>query len=122
MRSVKTTLDFGNAYFLVPLLFVKAVETLKLSIRFFTTLREITGKREEHLEVETSHLRVKDVLDQLAEMHGREFKEYVYSEEGNVRDYLQLLVNGKSVRSMDQLDTLLKEGDQLAIVPPVGGG
>lgn len=95
---------------------------LKLSIRFFTTLREITGKREEQLEVGTSHVRVKDVLDQLVEMHGREFKEYVYSEEGNVRDYLQLLVNGKSVRSMDQLDTLLKEGDQLAIVPPVGGG
>jgi molybdopterin synthase sulfur carrier subunit len=98
------------------------VSSLKLSIRFFTTLREITGKREEELEFRMSDVRVKDALDKLTEMHGREFKEYVYNEEGNVRDHLQLLVNGKSVRSMDQLDTLLKEGDQLAIVPPVGGG
>ena len=95
---------------------------MKLSIRFFTTLREITGKREEELEFRTSDVRVKDVLDKLIEMHGREFKNYLCNEEGDVREYLQLLVNGKSVSFMDQLNTLLKQGDQLAIVPPVGGG
>jgi len=39
-----------------------------------------------------------------------------------VREHLQLLVNGKSVSLSEELETRLREGDEVAIVPPVGGG
>jgi len=46
----------------------------------------------------------------------------VYDETGNVRSYLQFLVNGKSITTMQGFKTKLKEGDSVAIIPPVGGG
>jgi molybdopterin converting factor small subunit len=49
--------------------------------------------------------------------------EYVYSPKTNkVRDFLQFLINGKSISPPNVLMAILKDGDILAILPPVGGG
>ena len=95
---------------------------MKVHVRLFTTLRELTGKREETLEFNTGIVTVEDVLKELTRRYGKEFKEYLYNDKHMVRDYLQLLVNGKSVDLMKRTKTTLKEGDEVAIVPPVGGG
>jgi molybdopterin converting factor small subunit len=39
-----------------------------------------------------------------------------------VRSYLQFLVNGRSITTMQGFKTRLREGDSVAIIPPVGGG
>lgn len=98
------------------------VSAVRVSVRLFTTLRELAGKSEESLEFSVSEITVRDVLEELAKGHGKAFKDYLYNEKGRVGEHLQLLVNGKSVTSMEDLETLLKEGDEVAIVPPVGGG
>lgn len=95
---------------------------MKVSVRLFTVLREIAGKGEETLEFSVKGVTVKDVLETLAKRHGKEFREYLYDDKNRVREHLQLLVNGKSVSLMEELKTRLREGDQVAIVPPVGGG
>jgi len=95
--------------------------TSKVTVKFFTTLREIAGKKEEHLEFSRS-VTVKSLLSQLSKKYGREFDDYVYDELGDVRGHLQLLVNGRSVTALRGLRTKLKDGDQVAILPPVGGG
>ncbi len=95
---------------------------IQVTIRLFTTLRELAGKREETLDVKDQSATVKVALEKLIERYGREFREYLYGEGDEIQSYLQLLVNGKSINLMEQMDTLLKEGDQLAIIPPVGGG
>lgn len=91
-------------------------------MRLFTTLRELAGKGEETLEFSAKRVTVKDVLEGLARRHGKAFEDYLYDSKGKVREHLQLLVNGKSVSLMEELETKLREGDQVAIVPPVGGG
>ena len=91
-------------------------------MRLFTTLRELVGKGEETLEFDLGIVTVKDVLEDLAKRYGEEFKDYLYNEEREVREHLQLLVNGKNVSLLEELKTQLKEGDQVAVVPPVGGG
>lgn len=90
-------------------------------VKFFTTLREITGKREEEIKL-SSDLTVGELLEQLSKKYGRRFTEYVYDERGNVRSYLQFLVNGKSVAILQGFKTRLNEEDTVAIIPPVGGG
>ena len=97
---------------------------LQLSIRFFTSLREIIGKREETLSFqEGERVTVNVVLKTLKEAYGKKFTEYVYdAETGQVRSFLQLLVNGRSASTMNGLQTIVKDGDVLAILPPVGGG
>ncbi len=95
--------------------------TFKVTVKFFTTLREITGKKEEQLEFSRS-VTVKSLVSQLSKKYGKEFDDYVYDELGDVRGHLQLLVNGRSVTALQGLRTKLKDGDQVAILPPVGGG
>ena len=95
---------------------------MKVSVRLFTTLRELAGKGKETLEFSAEVVAVKMVLEELAKQHGQAFREYLFNEKGKVREHLQLLVNGRSVDFLEELETRLKEGDQVAIVPPVGGG
>jgi len=94
---------------------------MKVTVKFFTTLREITGKREEEI-TSSGHLTLEKLLKDLSKKYGLRFVNYVYDETGNVRSYLQFLVNGRSVTTMQSFNTKLKEGDRVAIIPPVGGG
>jgi MoaD family protein len=93
-------------------------------VRFFTSLREITGKKEETLEFPKDEtVTVNRVLERLSERFGKDFVEYVYDRKtGEVRGFLQFLVNGRSTATTNVLDTKLSNGDVLAIIPPVGGG
>lgn len=91
-------------------------------MRLFTVLRELAQKGGETLEFDVGFVTVKDVLEELVRRHGKEFKDYLYDEKRRVREHLQLLVNGKSVSLSEELETRLREGDEVAIVPPVGGG
>jgi molybdopterin synthase sulfur carrier subunit len=95
---------------------------LKISVRLFTTLRELAETGEETLEFKTQSIAVHEVLETLARRHGQAFQDYLYDDKHKVREHLQLLVNGKSVDLLKNLETRLGEGDVLAIIPPIGGG
>jgi MoaD family protein len=97
---------------------------VQVSVRFFTTLREVTGKREETIKFQGDKtVTVNMVLKRLAERYGKNFVEYVYTAEtGEVKSFLQFLVNGRSTLTSDMLQMKLSDGDALAIIPPVGGG
>jgi len=97
---------------------------VQVSVRFFTTLREVTGKREEILKFQgDKSVTVDMVLKRLAERYGKSFVEYVYNAEtGEVKSFLQFLVNGRSTPTSEMLQMKLSDGDVLAIIPPVGGG
>jgi MoaD family protein len=97
---------------------------LQVSVRFFTSLRELTGKRGETLRFRDGEtVTVDKVLKMLAKRYGKSFLEYVYdSKTGEVKGFLQFLVNGRSASTLKDLDTKLVDGDVLAIIPPVGGG
>jgi len=95
--------------------------SIKVTVKFFTTLREIVGKKEEQIQLDHS-LSVEALLKQLSKTYGKEFTDYVYDELGNVRGHLQFLVNGKSISTLQGFRTKLTEGDQIAILPQVGGG
>ncbi|MBT0158697.1 MoaD family protein [Candidatus Bathyarchaeota archaeon A05DMB-2] len=97
---------------------------MRVSVRFFTSLREIVGKREETLEFpEGEKVTVDTVLKVLAQRYGKRFVEYVYEDDNRaVKGFLQFLVNGQSASTINGLQTMLRDGDVLAILPPVGGG
>ena len=97
---------------------------VQISVRFFTSLRELVKKKEELLEFpESEPITVGHVLKTLRHRYGERFAEYVYDcETGAVRGFLQFLINGKSASTLNGLLTELKDGDVLAILPPVGGG
>ncbi len=94
---------------------------MKVTVKFFTTLREIVGKQQEQIELSEA-VTVNELLQQLGEKYGEKFTRYVYNKKGRVRGHLYFLINGKSITTQQGLKTELKENDILAILPPVGGG
>lgn len=94
---------------------------MKVEVKFFTSLREITSKKVEEVQLRGINT-VEELLTQLSVKYGKEFREYLYNEKGKVRGHFSILVNGKSTNVLQGLDTELKEGDTIAILPPVGGG
>ena len=97
---------------------------MQVSVRFFTSLREIVDKKEEMLKFpEGEKVTVAMVLQTLSQRYAKRFVEYVYDgKTGKVRGFLQFLINGKSAATLNGLETELEDGDVLAILPPVGGG
>ena len=72
---------------------------------------------------DSEQITVARVLGKLAERYGKGFVEYVYdSKTGDVKGFLQFLINGRSAATLKGLETELADGDVLAIIPPVGGG
>lgn len=93
-------------------------------MRFFASIRELVGKKVEQIEFpDSEEITVGKVLKRLSDVYGKDFVEYVFdSETGEIRSYLLLLVNGRSITSLEGVETRFLDGDVLAILPPVGGG
>jgi MoaD family protein len=98
--------------------------TLRVSVRYFTVLREIVGKKEETIEfLKGQKATVSSVLKCLSTKYGKEFDEYVYDPKTReVKGFLQFLVNGRSLSGAKSIESPLSDGDVLAILPPVSGG
>jgi MoaD family protein len=95
-----------------------------ITIKFFAAIREITGKKEVSLQLGESEETVRDVLDKLSKEYGKEFKQYVFSAEGHksLRPQVSVMVNGQSIRNLENLKTRIRDGDTIAILPPISGG
>jgi molybdopterin synthase sulfur carrier subunit len=94
----------------------------KVTVKYFATVREIAGKKEDVFQVEDGAT-VESLLQILSKMYGSKFENYVFDEKTHTpRDYLQFLVDGKSASTLQGLKTKITDGCQFAIIPPVGGG
>ena len=94
---------------------------MKVEVKFFTSLREITGKKADEIQLQNM-ITVEELLNLLSEKYGKKFREYIYNKKGKVQDFLSFLVNGRNINVLQGFDTELKQGDIIAIIPPVGGG
>ena len=63
-----------------------------------------------------------DVLDALASGHGEEFTDRLFDDGGRPRRFINIYVNGRDYRFLDKLDTVLRDGDVVALLPAVSGG
>ncbi len=90
-----------------------------IHIKAFGNFREILGKGRDAQVKEGSTIR--DLLSDLSSSNPR-LKSAVFDESGMVRDYIVLTRNGDIVELPEGLDTELKEGDEVAILPPIVGG
>lgn len=94
---------------------------MKVKIRFFGGLREVTGAKEEIIESKAGET-VGDVLSELSKGCGEPFDRYVYGKNGQIADNLQVLFNGTSITNLKDLKTKRIEGSQIDIIPLVSGG
>ena len=87
-------------------------------VRIPTPLRKMTGGLDK-LEMNESTLSI--MIDEL-ETNYPGFKERLIDENGDLRYFVNIYVNGEDVRFLDGLDTQTSSGDEISIVPAVAGG
>lgn len=90
----------------------------KVRITFYGALAKIT--REKTVEVNGSTL--KAIINTLTEKYGEQFSNKIYDKRGKLRRFVNIYVNGKDVRFLGHLNTELNDGDEVSIIPAVGGG
>ena len=61
------------------------------------------------------------IVDDL-EKHYPGIKERICDDTGKVRRFVNVYVNGDDIRFLQNLETALKEGDNVSIVPAIAGG
>lgn len=87
-------------------------------VRIPTPLRRYTAGAE---EVPADGATIAAIVDDL-EARFPGIKERLCDDEGRVRRFVNLYVNGDDIRFLDSLATAVKDGDEVAIVPAIAGG
>ncbi|MGI6128852.1 MAG: MoaD family protein [bacterium] len=88
------------------------------TVRFFATIREITGQKETVVMANT----LQDLLEKLASKQGVRFHQAVYGPEGLSPEVI-IMINGRHIEHLPAgLSTELTPTDIVAIFPLVGGG
>jgi MoaD family protein len=96
---------------------------MAIRIKPFFTLRRFMGNQP-FIEIDSVSTTIEDLLEKLFARYGPEFRATVLdAETGGVSPNIQILVNGRSYRTLpDQLKTLLQSGDEISLFPPIAGG
>ncbi|MEM3010618.1 MAG: MoaD/ThiS family protein [Candidatus Bathyarchaeia archaeon] len=92
--------------------------TCRVKILFSAMFREIAGRKEVVKEID-SNWTLGDLLQNLAEEYGKDFKTIIDSERGEIGSETIVAVNGRNVR---KTDIKLQDNDIVMITVPVGGG
>ncbi|MFT5365823.1 MAG: molybdopterin synthase sulfur carrier subunit [Candidatus Latescibacterota bacterium] len=91
---------------------------MAVTVRIPTPLRKFTN---DQAEVAVEGSTVGEVIDTLEAQHGG-IKEKIADESGAIRRFVNIYVNEEDIRFLDGPSTVLKDGDQVTIVPAIAGG
>lgn len=91
---------------------------MSVKVRIPTPLRRFTGGAE---EVGVDGTTIGTVVDNLEKRYPG-IKERLCDDQGRVRRFVNLYVNGDDIRFLNSLDTSVKDGDEVSIVPAIAGG
>ncbi len=91
---------------------------MALTIHIPTALRKFT-KDEESIEVNAQT--VADILNRIEERHAG-FRSRVCDNNGELRRFINIYVNGEDVRFLDNLATRVPDGAEVSIIPAISGG
>ena len=87
-------------------------------VRIPTPLRKLTNNEE---VVEVNAFTIGEVIEELQNRYPG-FKERVLDETGAVRRFVNVYVNEEDIRFLQNQDTVLKDGDEISIIPAIAGG
>ncbi|HYB90571.1 MAG TPA: ubiquitin-like small modifier protein 1 [Candidatus Binataceae bacterium] len=91
---------------------------MQVKVRVPTPLRRFTAGVG---EVPAEGASVKAVLDDLERRHPG-MRERLLDDQGGLRRFVNIYLNGDDIRFLDELNSKVKDGDDISIVPAIAGG
>ena len=91
---------------------------MAVNVRIPTQLRQLTGGAS---EVSVEATTVAEALKALDVAHPG-FAERLYDDGGGLRRFVNVFVADEDIRFLDELDTAVKDSDEVSIIPAIAGG
>jgi molybdopterin synthase sulfur carrier subunit len=88
------------------------------TVRIPTPLRKYTQGAE---EVTAAGATLRAVVSDIENRYPG-IRERICDDNGNVRRFVNIYVNGDDIRFLSNLDTAIKDADEVSIVPAIAGG
>ena len=92
---------------------------MNVKVRFFARFRELLGT-----DIIAAPAAGTVLLDLIREIARRKSEGYaaLFDDQGNFREFVIVMRNGKRIETADAGTTVLADGDEIAVFPPVAGG
>jgi sulfur-carrier protein len=94
-------------------------EEMTVKVRFFARFRELLGT--DILAEPGSDTVLATLVRKIAEKN-KEGYAAIFDEHGNFREFVIVMRNGKRIEIVDAGKTVIADGDEIAVFPPVAGG
>ncbi|MEM0007096.1 MAG: MoaD/ThiS family protein [Candidatus Bathyarchaeia archaeon] len=94
---------------------------MKVNIRFVGSFRNITSKGKVTLEL-SEGAQLKEALKRITEVFPKMERVLIDPELGDPRPNTLIIVNGREISVLKGLETVLKDGDEVVLVPVSHGG
>ena len=91
---------------------------MSVVVRIPTPLRRMTNGQDK-VQVESGNMAA--MVDELEGSYPG-MKDRLLDENGDLRYFVNIYLNGEDVRFLDGLETAMSSGDEVSIVPAVAGG
>ena len=88
------------------------------TVRIPTPLRRVTDGQD---KVDAEGATLREVIESM-DSRFPGIKARICDDDGNLRNFVNVFVNGEDVRFMDGVDSATSDGDEISIVPAVAGG
>ncbi|MDD8015141.1 MAG: MoaD/ThiS family protein [Acidobacteriota bacterium] len=92
---------------------------MKVKVKFFADFRSLFGAKEKDVEL-SPESRVRGLLDMLCDTPDR--RAGVFDEREDLNRHVIVMRNGAPLPPSVGLETRLRDGDQVAVFPFIGGG
>jgi sulfur-carrier protein len=89
-----------------------------IKVRIPTPLRPLTKNQG---EVEANGANIAEIIENLNSSYSG-LKDRLCDEQGELRRFVNIYVNEEDIRFLKGRDTVLKDGDEVSIVPAIAGG
>ena len=93
----------------------------KVKVRTFSVIRDVLGADLVEIEVGAPET-VGGLFSALVQKYGERFKNLIWDSDTGQMDPFLLVLNGAMIRSTVDMDKKITDGDEIAIIFPVGGG
>jgi len=90
------------------------------SIKF--TIPSVLNKGGGEKKIDVSATTLSEAFAKISEKMGDEFKRRMLNADGTPRSLINIYINGKNMRFSGDMQTVLKDGDEIYILPAVAGG
>jgi sulfur-carrier protein len=98
------------------------MDSIRVTVRTSLVFKDIFGNWRFGLKLPKGST-FQDFIDELIKTWGDQLAPHLFQTDGQMlRPNIMCMINGHNIRFLDNLETELKQDDEILILPPVGGG